>query len=269
MKRSIIFIAVAFLALSMGIARAEERIVETVDGPQILRFKMGKDDKEMVWIPGGTFEMGDRWGDGGLDERPVHTVRLDGFWMDVTEVTNDEFQRFVVATDYKVEGTWKYYPEKANYPAQFVSWNDAAAYAKWAGKRLPMEAQWEFAAGGPNHYRWSLGDTFNPNKYNIPRGGEKFEPKPVASYPSNGFGLYDMSGNVWEWCGDWYDPNYYAKSPRDNPSGPETGQYKVIRGGTDPHQFAEKKLRVSLRLWFSSDGMFDMLGIGFRCASDE
>ncbi|MGQ9632441.1 MAG: formylglycine-generating enzyme family protein [bacterium] len=268
--RYVMFAIVALsVAFSVGIASAEERTIETADGPKILKFKVGGDGKEMVWIPGGTFEMGDRWGDGAPDERPAHTVKIDGFWMDTTEVTNDEFQRFVESSGHKVEGSWKYDPKRANYPAQFVSWNDASAYAEWAGKRLPTEAEWEYAAGGPNHRRWSLGDTFDPTKYNIPKEGERFELKPVASYPPNGFGLYDMSGNAWEWCADWYDAGYYAKSPKDNPRGPESGEYKVLRGGTDPHQFGEKKLRVSLRFWFSPDGTFDMLGLGFRCASDE
>jgi len=248
-------------------ALAWEKTVVTIDGPKILRFKLGKDGKEMVWIPGGRFLMGDRWGDGRPDEKPVHPVKVDGFWMDTTEVTNAEFKKFVDATGYKVEGRWRYDPDRPNYPAQYVSWNDAVAYAKWADKRLPTEAEWEYAAGGPNHYKYSLGNTFDPNKYSGSKS-KSVEPEPVASYPPNGFGLYDMSGNVWEWCNDWYDSNYYTKSPFDNPKGPSTGEQRVLRSGSWS-ELPSKSLRVAIRQGFSPDGMFDAIGFGFRCVSSD
>lgn len=256
-----------FLGVSGWFVLAEERTVKTIDGSKTLEFKVGKDGKEMVWIPGGTFQMGDRWRDGRPDERPVHSVTVNGFWMDTTEVTNAEFRRFIEATESEVEGSWKYDPDEPNYPAQYVSWNDAVAYAKWADKRLPTEAEWECAAGGPNHHKYSLGNTLDLNNYSGSKT-RSTKPEPVASHPANGYGLYDMSGNVWEWCNDWYDKDYYSKSPSNNPQGPIDGQERVLRSGNWGH-VPSSCLRVPLRQGFSPDGMFDLLGFGFRCVSNE
>jgi len=235
----------------------------------------------MVLIPAGTFSMGSA--KGFPHEGPVHEVTLDAFYMDTHEVTNAEFAKFVEETGYvteaetwgwsldfapddrqgmrvpnaawwlKVDGvTWKTptgpgssIEGMEDYPAVQVSWTDAVAYADWAGKRLPTEAEWEYAARGgleQNEFPW--GNDFKPGKkhhMNIWQGRfpETHSPTdgyeaiaPVGRYPANPYGLYDMAGNVWEWCSDWYGEQYYAESPTKNPQGPELGDEKVTRGGS-------------------------------------
>jgi sulfatase modifying factor 1 len=266
----------------------------------------------MVWIPGGTFQMGSA--SGPADCRPIHAVTVDGFWMDATEVTNAEFQQFVDATGYVTvaeraaspqefpEGVardlvasikepiepgalvfspppkvtslsdffqwWHWQPganwrhpegpessiaDRMNHPVVQVAWEDAAAYAKWAGKRLPTEAEWEYAArGGLDRATYVWGNQREPNGQpmaNIWTGEFPTENSvkdgfarsaPVKSFPPNGFGLYDMSGNVWEWTADWYRPDFYKNSPEKNPPGPsdsyDPGEVglpkKVMRGGS-------------------------------------
>ncbi len=243
----------------------------------------------MVWIPGGEFAMGS---DQFPDARPVHRVAVDGFWMDVTEVTNAEFDAFVRATSYVtvaertpqaadypgapqenlVAGSvvfspppkevplddhyqwWRYqkgadwrHPEgpessitdRMDHPVVHVAYEDVLAYAKWAKKRLPTEAEWEFAArGGLDGKAYVWGDDFRPNgKFMANTFQGHFPDKntgedgflgtsPVKAFPPNGYGLYGMAGNVWEWVTDWYRPDYYAKLAEAggvarNPKGPD------------------------------------------------
>ncbi|MGQ9632169.1 MAG: PEGA domain-containing protein [bacterium] len=255
------------VALDAGESKAISVSLEKWKGPPGTEYtkegrfyKRGKDGKEMVWIPGGTFQMGD----GDPDEKPVHTVTLDGFWMDTTEVTNAEFKKFVDEARYSPQGGWKYDSGKANHPAVNVTWNDAVAYARWAGKRLPTEAEWEYAAGGPEHTKWSLGDEFDGSKYTW-MDNQGNPTRPVASHPANGFGLYDMSGNVWEWCADWFSERYYANSPSANPKGPSSGTYRVLRGGSW-YDF-ERSLRVACRLRYGPTRW--IVNGGFRCAQSS
>jgi formylglycine-generating enzyme len=267
----------------------------------------------MVWIPGGEFSMGSDGKSDGVsccspatvaDALPIHRVYVDGFWMDATDVTNAEFEKFVKATGYVtiaeraptkeefpnappenlVAGSivftptprpvplinhyrwWRYqhganwrHPEgpqsniqgKENYPAVQIAYTDAVAYANWAGKRLPTEAEWEFAArGGLTGKLYPWGDEFKPrgkfaaNSYQgqFPvedTGEDGFAGiAPVKSFPPNGYGLYDMAGNVWQWCSDWYRPDYFQSLAQEgsvsrNPQGPQSP--------FDPAEPSEKK----------------------------
>jgi formylglycine-generating enzyme required for sulfatase activity len=306
----------------------------------------------MVWIPGGEFSMGGvnpvGMQDGGNqamnDARPVHRVRVNGFYMDASEVTNEEFAAFVKATGYvtiaeqkpsasefpgvpeenlvagsvvftpatttdlnDVSQWWSYVPGanwkhplgpqsnlkgKEHYPVVHIAWDDANAYAKWAGKRLPTEAEWEFAArGGKTGELYTWGNQFKPDgkwMANIYQG--KFPGKdlgsdgfpgiaPVEQFPPNPYGLYDMAGNVWEWCNDWYRPDYYKKLSAEgivsNPKGPDSSydpeepgaKKKVQRGGsflcTDQYC-----TRYMLGTRGKGEYRTSSNHVGFRCVKD-
>ena len=308
----------------------------------------------MVWIPAGTFMMGGDNKQARKDEYPKHGVKLNGFYMDVTEVTNAQFTEFVKATGYittaekdinwddiksqvppntpkppdsvlkaaslifvptKSEvdlndysqwwswtrgANWKH-PHgpgsdlvgKENYPVTHVSWDDAMAYCKWAGKRLPTEAEWEYAARGGlvnNTYSWgNFFDELGVSQCNFWQG--KFPylnlnkdgfigAAPVKSFAPNGFGLYDVAGNVWEWCADFYNNDYYSQLGKSklsiNPKGP-TKSYdpdeplitkRVMRGGSflcnDSYCSG---YRVAARMKSSPDSGMEHLG--FRCVMDK
>lgn len=259
----------------------------------------------MVWIPEGKFLMGSDY-PAFDDARPIHAVEVDGFFMDATPVTNEQYARFVRATGYvtvaerpldpsdfpgapreklvpgaivfvapphpvpldDVSQWWKYVPgaswkhpegpgssidARMNHPVVQVAWEDAVAYAKWAGKRLPTEAEWERAArGGLEQMPYVWGKEFRPGGKSMANTFDGSFPdhntrldgyagtSPVKAFPANGYGLYDMAGNVWQWCADWYRPDYYARSPAKNPLGPEDSydpsepgaKKRVQRGGS-------------------------------------
>jgi formylglycine-generating enzyme required for sulfatase activity len=306
----------------------------------------------MVLIPGGSFEMGGDNEQASADEYPKHKVTVDAFYIDITEVTNAQFQKFVDATGYITTaerkpdweelkkavppGTpkpadsllvaaslvfrqssgpvdlndymqwwswvaganWKH-PEgpessirgKENYPVVQVSWYDAMAYCKWAGKRLPTEAEWEFAARGGlinNIYPWG-NEQLNAGAPKANSWEGKFpylneqrdgflKYAPVKTYTCNRYGLFDMAGNVWEWCSDWYDQDYYqsaAKNISVNPAGPPKSYdaqdpytpKKVLRGGSflcnDSYCSG---YRVARRMKSSPDTGLEHTG--FRCVKD-
>lgn len=179
---------------------------------------------DMVLIPEGEFLMGSDHGH--IDETSVHKVYLDAYYIDKYEVTNKQYREFVKATGHRAPKNWG----EDNHPVAYVSWEDAVAYATWAGKRLPTEAEWEKAARGGlvgKEYPW--GDSIDSSKANYAENiGDTI---PVGTYPPNNYGLYDMAGNVWEWVSDWYDKNYFANSPSKNPQGPNNGSHRVFRGG--------------------------------------
>ena len=196
-----------------------------------IEFKLEDPEPDMVFIPAGEFQMGSNVGN--LDEKPAHPVYLDAFYVDKFEVTNAQYKKFVDANpewqkdqipriyhDGYYLAHWNgndFLPEKENYPVVYVSWYAAMAYAQWAGKRLPTEAEWEKAARGgliDKMYPW--GDSIDATKSNYYDGTDK-ERTPVGTYPANGFGLSDMAGNVREWCLDVYNAGFYINSPRENP----------------------------------------------------
>ncbi len=224
----------------------------------------------MCLIPAGSFRMGTD--DGFPFERPVHEVRLNAFWMDKHEVTNEQFGNFVDATHFKTdaekfgwsgvfdprEGKWTKsdgadwrHPtgpdSKADpkHPVIHVSYADAEAYAKWAGKRLPTEAEFEYAArGGKHDEKFAWGNDLYPGGKQMANAWQGMFPfeddgkdgfkglAPVGSFPANPYGLFDITGNVWEWTSDYYADDYYKQSPNENPKGPDAGKERSIRGGS-------------------------------------
>jgi sulfatase modifying factor 1 len=230
------------------------------------------DTDGMVLIPAGEFTMGRTrlTPDDStrmrprvlLDDRPAHKVWLDTYYLDAHEVTNREYAKFVSATARRPPYHWRsgQYPRaEENLPVFNVSWDDANAYCRWAGKRLPTEAEWERAARGAREglaYPW--GDKMEKGKaqYNVETG-----PVAVGRFPASDFGLFDMAGNVSEWCSDWFDREYYQSSPARNPRGPESGMYKVIRGGAWSDEAA--RTTVFFRNWVRPTQTTPNIGI--RC----
>lgn len=308
------------------------------------------DHLNMVFIPAGEFMMGAADEDGREDEYPQHTVKVNGFWMDKTEVTNASFAKFVAATGYittaerkpdweemkkqlpagtpkphdsvlvaaslvffvpkkittlhdasqwwnwKKGANWRH-PQgpnsningKEHYPAVHISWDDAMAYCRWSGKRLPTEAEWEFASRGKlvdKIYPWGNEDVetgkpkANTWQGSFPTYNTKWDGfnglAATKQYPPNAYGLYDMAGNVWEWCADWYRTDYYQHSIKTNPQGPtdsddpmEPGIPKrVVRGGSFMCIASYcKGYRVSARMKTSPDTGLEHTG--FRCVSSQ
>jgi formylglycine-generating enzyme required for sulfatase activity len=190
-----------------------------------------KDDAEMVYVPAGEFLMGSNESHGSPHESPQHTVYLDGYWIYKTPVTVTQYWKFCLATGRKLPPPQ--HASKDNHPAVNVSWEDASAYARWAGAALPTEAQWEKAARGTDGRMFPWGNNLESVKRRSATLNDEEQTKPVGSHPevSSPYGAQDMTGNVWQWCADWYDENYYRNGPARNPSGPPTGTLRVLRGG--------------------------------------
>ena len=220
--------------------------------------------------------------DGGDDEQPAHAVALDGFWIDRTEVTNEQYAAFLNEEGNQDEGgtTWldlneedslvervgdEYRPKGgyADHPMVEVSWYGAAAYCEWAGARLPTEAEWEYAARGTDGRKYPWGSSA-PDCSKAQFDGCGGRTVPVASKPAGAspYGAQDMAGNVWEWVADWYDSDYYERSPSENPPGPSSGEYRVLRGGS--WGSGPDVVRGAHRYWDNPDaaGYY----AGFRCA---
>lgn len=268
-----------------------------------------RDSMLLIYIPAGEFIMGSREGEGQSDEHPQHTVYLDAYWIDRSEVTNSMFSQFVNETGYQTEAektgysfvfqngdlsqvsgaNWKN-PQGSgssidgleNHPVVHVTWYDAKSYCNWAGRQLPIEAQWEKAARGTLPVMFPWGDS-NPGgnqggifanyaDVNLDANwsnktindGYQFT-APVGSYTSgaSSYGLLDMAGNVWEWTADYYDKTYYSsQSSWKNPTGPILGNIRVIRGGSWGSN--DSNLRTADRSWPDPSNFNS--GIGFRCA---
>ena len=217
-----------------------------------------KDGAAMVFVPAGEFTMGSKPRVGESDEEPEHKVDLDGYWIYQTEVTVTQYRQFCQATSRSMPSTpsWGW---KDDYPIVNVNWwDDATAYAKWAGAALPTEAQWEKAARGTGGLTYPWGNKWYASMCVC----NEDSTAPVGSIPAGAspYGALDMVGNVWEWCADWYDEAYYSSSPAKNPTGPADGDYRVIRSGSWLN-FAAPGFRCANRLRFS--GM--CIDVGFRC----
>lgn len=229
----------------------------------------------MVSIPGGAFQMGNVQGAG--DERPVHQVTISPFFLDKTEVTYGDYGACVRAgrcrpahyddglcllwsapSFRKVRVPERY--RSPDFPVVCVSWDQSRDYCRYVGKRLPTEAEWEYAAraGGMSEYPWGSGQP-TPNRCVM---SPSRCPARVGARAAGSWGLFDMIGNVWEWTNDRYQRDYYTESSSRDPQGPDVGRYRVIRGGGWYSDAAA--LRTSNRLWFSSS--YGEASIGFRCA---
>ena len=181
-----------------------------------------------LWIPSGKFFMGAKRGN--KDEKPVRSVQLDGFYLDVCLVTNEQYARFVRATGLQ---DWKPPTGYADHPVVGVNWANAKAYCDWAGKRLPTEAEWEKGARGTDDRDYPWGKDYAIGNANALGAGYS-STAPVGIFPSgkSPYGALDMAGNVWEWVADWYDANYYLRGNSSNPKGPDRGEHRVVRGGS-------------------------------------
>lgn len=267
-----------------------------------------KDRTWMVYVPRGYFQMGS---DDDTDyERPMHTVWLDAFWIDQTEVTNAQFEKFVNESNYKTDAEqagWSYVYDTAstrwvkesgadwrhprgpsssldglkNHPVTYVSWNDALAYCRWAGRRLPSEAEWEKAARGADGRIYPWGNqvpdqdlaNFADRNITLVWADENIDDgyaftSPVGNYPQGAspYGVLDMAGNVWEWVNDWYDPDYYQQqSVWSNPAGPSTRSGRVLRGGS--WSDGASVIRSSFRLGYFPMDWYAFYG--FRCAASQ
>lgn len=241
----------------------------------------GKDGAPMILIPAGPFLMGSN--DGLPNERPEHTVTLKAYYIDQYEITAGRYQKFVESANRNLPPTWDDEAAQAmgDLPAVGMSWTDAAAYCKWAGRRLPTEAEWEKAARGTDGRRFPWGhmqpfvDIANYNRgmwvseaITLVPVNSGLEGMSVRHGLKEGgkspYGLFHMAGNAAEWVADWYDREYYQKSPDVNPAGPATGDKRVIRGGS----WADLPtgLRVTSRV--SAEPDYEDRTIGFRCAMD-
>lgn len=224
-------------------------------------------EAEMVLIPGGEFVMGK---DDEGDCRPAHKVYIDSFHMDKYEVTNAQYLEFCKETGRALPEFWgmkqfRSGPNFPNHPVVGLSWSDARAYAEWAGKRLPTEAEWEYAArGGLVGMNYPHGNELDSAQANHTLADLEGTVA-VGSFPPNGYGLHDMAGNVWEWVADYHGGEYYKNSPYKNPTGPEKGKFKVIRGGG--WHSGPSCNRVYYRNALPPNWID--FAVGFRCAKDK
>jgi len=217
----------------------------------------------MVYIAGGKFMMGRN--DGSSDEGPARELKIEPFFLDAQEVTNQDYKRFVDASRRRAPKHWSfngsYAPEEARFPVTYVTWDDAASYAKWANKRLPSEAEWEYAArGGEKGYLYPWGNQWQDGAANVDRKGQA-KPAPVRSFEKDisPFGVYDMSGNVSEWVQDYYSERYGARPDQ---------RLRVYRGGNF-RDVPEKSTNTYRWSDFPTETPDDQIyRVGFRCAKN-
>jgi formylglycine-generating enzyme required for sulfatase activity len=258
----LVVLAVCFAQVGEPWERQGTKAGEEITGP---------DGGKMVWVPAGEFDMGAE--DLGEGEKPVHHVRISrGFWLGKCTVTNAQYRRYCQET-----GTVLPLDSGQNladdHPMADVKWKDSAAYCQHYGVSLPTEAQWEYAARGPEGRKYPWGNEWDPKKCcNGNNQGPKGNTFPVGSFPEGASwcGALDMAGNLWQWCSDWYDSSYYASSPADDPRGPEKGEdvrlfgpSHVIRGGCWLDD-AAGLFRAACRA-YSSDEAWRCFSGAFRC----
>ena len=207
----------------------------------------------MVFVKGGCFQMGDLWEAGSADEKPVHEVCLDDYYIDKTEVTQKEYKKVMGNNPSMYKGN--------NNPVEKVKWHDANNYCIKAGKKLPTEAEWEYAArSGGKKEEWA--GTNSESGLGEYGWYNSKSTHPVGQKKPNGLGIYDMNGNVWEWVSDWYGKDYYKNSPKWNPKGPDSGDFRVWRGGCFFN--GPRSGRNATR--YGNDPDMGVANLGFRCA---
>jgi len=248
----------------MSVAIEKEKNTFQLVSPIIVNTK---ENSILIEIPAGKFEMGD-----GGDK---HTVYLDRYYIGVYTVTNRQYKQFVDETGHRPPDKsdwssntpiWKgksYLESYTDHPVVCVSWEDAVTYCRWAGGTLPTEAQWEKAARGPKGFTYPWGNDWDQNLCRNSNNKGSQTTCTVYEYPkgASGYGCYNLSGNVWEWCSDWYGSDYYKNSPPKNPTGPDTGSGRVNRGGSWGNDVAED-FRAARRI--NGDPSLRLGGRGFR-----
>lgn len=259
MKNTLLIMAIIALIL-LNCGKPEEPTAQVTE-KQVFIPPQG-----MVLIPAGYFTMGS---DSGTAS-PKHKIWIDAFFIDKHEVTNRQYREFIEATNHPKPLFFRDRDlNKPDQPVVGVSYYDALTYTQWEGKRLPTEAEWEYAArGGLEGKQFPWGDEAVAKRCNYApkpfreKDGYDFS-APVGKYAPNNYGLYDVAGNVWEWCQDFYDQEYYEISPEKNPTGPDSGYTRVLRGGSwlsiNP-KYLKCSSRMELRP-FVQDRYY-----GFRCA---
>ena len=277
-KLAFLLVVIAFAALPiMGILRGtvltpyeEAPPTEDVSVPEAESTANEEPvPEQMVTISAGPFVRGTA--SGGFDEQPPRTIHLETYSIDRFEVTNHQYQQFVLATGHRKAGPPSRYAKSigkmrgTNQPAVYVSWDDANEYCRWKGKRLPTEAEWEKAMRGTDGRLWPWGNQEKPNGANWARVQDGYEVSArVGSFSmdKSPYGVMDGAGNVMEWVADWYQEAYYKDSPDKDPPSPEFGTYRVMRGGG--YTTTGSDLRITSRSKMVPD--FRDETIGFRCA---
>jgi formylglycine-generating enzyme required for sulfatase activity len=239
-----------------------------------------KDEMKLIYIPSENFMMGSS--EGSSDQSPLHNVFISGYWLDSTEVTSEMFAAFLNSQGNQTEGgvswlnpnepfvwvfekdgSWQAWPGMEKLPIVGVSWYGANAYCQWAGRQLPTEAQWEFAASSARGFRFPWGDeALDCDHTHFAGCGNSTVNVDGLPLGINSFGVYDLAGNVAEWVGDRYASDYYGQSPQANPTGPSNGYYRVVRGGSWKSSYLS--LQTWDREWAGADKRDS--SIGFRCA---
>ncbi len=270
-SKGLIIAGAAMLALMIGCGPGRHNVLEPDDNT-------GDSLGVMVYVPASAFRMGSQTGLFDRNESPIHNVELSGYYISKYEITNEEYAKFLNDTvfggsthydvDMEIVRQGTIYRAKATYekyPVRFVRWIDAFTYAQWTGGRLPTEAEWEKAARGDRDERiFPWGNTISPGQANFGNAWGGLWKVGTASGRSP-YGCCDMAGNVWEWVSDWYDQYYYSTSPTHNPTGPATGDLRVVRGGS--YLNTELEARCAKRIGVEPDMRFQ--DVGFRCVIDS